>query len=317
MSDHLPCFRKNQRPSRFRGIGWLAFPLFLLAVTALGAEPSAPSLPNFNPGEFRTLACEEIVKNFKQISDIPYYDESAAKSDPYIAERCKLDIFFPTHQKNVPVLLYFHGGGMAGGSKDSKMELYKHLGCVIVAPNYRLSPRAKCPSYIEDAAAAAAWVKKNIAAYNGDPRRIFVSGHSAGAYLATCLATMPQFLEKQGCEPGDFAAYISISGEMVTHRAICAERGLPKGRIVIDEYSPINHVSKDVPPLILLTGGTGLDIDSRPADNKLMCDAMRVAGNTRCRHFEVPGTDHGSIMDAAYAYLLQFIRETLKTPPPP
>jgi acetyl esterase/lipase len=186
-----------------------------------------------------------------------------------------------------------------------------------VTPNYRLSPRAKCPTYIDDAAAAVAWVKKNIAAYNGDPQRIFVSGHSAGAYLATCLATMPQFLEKKGCHPGDFAAYISISGEMVTHRAICAERGLPKGQIVIDEYSPINHVSKDVPPLILLTGGTGLDIDSRPADNKLMCDAMRVAGNTNCRHYEVPGTDHGSIMDAAYAYLLQFIRENLKKPPAP
>jgi len=293
-------------------IGSLVFLLFLFAAPARGADPASTALPDFKPEEFRTLSCEEIVTNFKQVSDIPYYDEKAAKADPYIAERCKLDIFYPTHRKNVPVLIYFHGGGMIGGSKDSKMELYKHLGCVIVTPNYRLSPRAKCPAYIEDAAAAAAWVKKNIAAYNGDPDKIFVSGHSAGAYLATCLATMPQFLEKVGCQPGDFAAYISISGEMVTHRAICAERGLPKGRIVIDEYAPINHVSKDVPPLILLTGGTGQDIDSRPADNKLMCDAMLVAGNTRCRHYEVPGTDHGSIMDAAYAYLLQSIRGSVK-----
>ena len=291
------------------------FLLTMLAATAVGADPTGSGLPDFKPEDFRTLACEDIVKNFKQSSNIPYYDEKAVMADPYTAERCKLDVFYPTHQKYVPVLIYFHGGGMSGGSKDEKMELYKHLGCVIVTPNYRLSPRAKCPSYIEDAAAAAAWVKKNIASYNGDPNRIFVAGHSAGAYLATCLATMPQFLEKQGCRPGDFAAYISISGEMVTHRAICAERGLPKGQIVIDEYSPINHVSKDVPPLILLTGGTGLDIDSRPADNKLMCDAMRVAGNTGCRHFEVPGTDHGSIMDAAYAYLLQFIRENLKNQP--
>ena len=295
----------------------ILFLLTMLTATARGGDPAGSGLPDFKPEEFRTLACEDIVKNFKQASDIPYYDESAAKADSYIAERCKLDVYYPTHEKNVPVLIYFHGGGMSGGSKDWKMELYKHLGCVIVTPNYRLSPRAKCPSYIEDAAAAVAWVKKNIAAYNGDPKRIFVSGHSAGAYLTTCLATMPQFLEKQGLCPGDFAAYISISGEMVTHRAICAERGLPKGQIVIDEFAPINHVSKDVPPLILLTGGTGLDIDSRPADNKLMCDAMRVAGNTRCRHYEVPGTDHGSIMDAAYAYLLQFIRENLKTPPPP
>ena len=295
----------------------ILFLLTMLTAAARGAAPAGSGLPDFNPGEFRTLACEDIVKNFKQASDIPYYDESAAKADPYIAERCKLDVFYPTHEKNAPVLIYFHGGGMAGGSKDMKMELYKHLGCVIVTPNYRLSPRAKCPSYIEDAAAAAAWVKKNIAAYNGDPNKIFVSGHSAGAYLTTCLATMPQFLEKQGCRPGDFAGYISISGEMVTHRAICAERGLPKGQIVIDEFAPINHVSKDVPPLILLTGGTGLDIDSRPADNKLMCDAMRVAGNKNCRHYEVPGTDHGSIMDAAYAYLLQSIRENLKTQPVP
>ena len=317
MSSRMSCFRMNQIPSRLHGTGLIVLLLSTLAVTAIGAAPSAPALPDFNPGEFRTLPCEDIVKNFKQTSDIPYYDETAAKADPYIAERCKLDVFYPTNEKNVPVLIFFHGGGMVGGSKDKKMELFKHLGCVIVTPNYRLSPRAKCPSYIEDAAAAVAWVKKNIAAYNGDPKRIFVSGHSAGAYLATCLATMPQFLEKQGCRPGDFAAYISISGEMVTHRAICAERGLPKGRIVIDEYAPINHVSKDVPPLILLTGGTGLDIDSRPADNKLMCDAMRVAGNTNCRHYEVPGTDHGSIMDASYAYLLQSIRENLKSPPPP
>lgn len=293
-------------------IGPVIFSLFLIGAAARGGEPSNSVPPDFKPEEFRTLSCEEIVNDFKPVSDIPYCDPSDAKADPYIAERCKLDIFYPTHRKNVPVLIYFHGGGMRGGSKDSKMELYKHLGCVIVTPNYRLSPRAKCPSYIEDAAAAAAWVKKNIAAYNGDPDRIFVSGHSAGAYLATCLATMPQFLEKVGCHPGDFAAYISISGEMVTHRAICAERGLPKGQIVIDEYSPINHVSKDVPPLLLLTGGTGLDIDSRPADNKLMCDAMSVAGNTRCQHYEVPGTDHGSIMDAAYAYLLQFIRGSVK-----
>ncbi len=294
--------------------------LVLLALcigVAMGTGPAGTGLPDFNPGEFRTLSCGDIVNNFKQTNDISYYDEKAAKADPYIAERCKLDIFYPTHQKNVPVLIYFHGGGLTGGSKDSKMELYKHLGCVIVTPDYRLSPRVKCPSYIEDAAVAAAWVKKNIAGYNGNPDRIFISGHSAGAYLATCLATMPQFLEKQGCRPGDFAAYISISGEMVTHRAICAERGLPKGQIVIDEYSPINHVSKDVPPLILLTGGTGLDIGSRPADNNLMCDAMRVAGNTRCQHFEVPGTDHGSIMDAAYAYLLQAIRENLKCHPAP
>lgn len=303
--------------TRLHGIGPLALPLAILAVSAIGAEPVPPALPDFKPAEFRTLASEDIVNNFKQASDIPYYDESAAKADPYIAERCKLDVFYPTHRKNVPVLIFFHGGGMVGGSKDMKMELFKHLGCVIVTPNYRLSPRAKCPSYIEDAAAAAAWVKKNIASYNGDPDRIFVSGHSAGAYLTTCLATMPQLLEKQGCKPGDFAMYISISGEMVTHRAICAERGLPKGQIVIDEYAPINHVSKAVPPLILLTGGTGLDIDSRPADNKLMCDAMRVAGNASCRHYEVPGTDHGSIMDASYAYLLQAIRENLKTPPPP
>ncbi|MEI6035485.1 MAG: alpha/beta hydrolase [Verrucomicrobiae bacterium] len=299
-------------PALLRTLGSLAFALPLLAMAATGANPPTPDLPDFKPEEFRTLTCEDVVKNFRLASDIPYYGDKEAQADPYIAERCKLDIYYPTHQKNVPVLIYFHGGGMSGGSKDSKMELYKHLGCVVVTPNYRLSPRAKCPSYIEDAAAAAAWVKKNIAAYNGDPGRIFVSGHSAGAYLATCLATMPKFLEKQGCRPGDFAAYISISGEMVTHRAICAERGMPKGQIVIDEYSPINHVSKDVPPLVLLTGGTGLDIDSRPADNKLMCDAMRVAGNTRCQHFEVPGTDHGSIMDAAYAYLLQLIRANVK-----
>ncbi|MEI6167532.1 MAG: alpha/beta hydrolase [bacterium] len=290
----------------------LMLPCLLLVLSPFAATAESPSLPDFDPSTFRTLSCEAIVKNYQQVNDLPYYDEKTRNEDAYLAERCKLDIFYPTHQKNTPVLIFFHGGGMTGGSKEWKMELYKHLGCVIVTPNYRLSPKAKCPAYLEDAAAAAAWVKRNIAQYNGDPDTVFISGHSAGAYLATCLATMPRFLEKVGFTPWDFAGTISISGEMITHMAIRAERGLPKSQIVIDDYAPLSHVSTNVPPLILLTGGTGLDVGSRPADNKLMHDAMVAAGNTNCLYYEVPGTNHGSIMDAAYAYLLQFIRETVQ-----
>ena len=290
----------------------LILPGLLLILSPFAAHAEPPVLPDFDPATFRTLTCDEIMTHYQQINDLPYYDENTRSGDAYIAERCKLDIFYPTHQKNTPVLIFFHGGGMTGGSKEWRMELYKHLGCVIVTPNYRLSPKAKCPAYIEDAAAAAAWVKRNIARYNGNPESVFISGHSAGAYLATCLATMPRFLEKTGFTPRDFAGTISISGEMITHMAIRAERGLPKGQIMVDDYAPLFHVSTNVPPLILLTGGTGLDIGSRPADNKLMYDAMVAAGNTNCHFYEVPGTNHGSIMDAAYAYLLQFIRETVQ-----
>ncbi|MDR2040979.1 MAG: alpha/beta hydrolase, partial [Tannerella sp.] len=94
--------------------------------------------------------------------DIPYYDETTRRQDAYQAERCVLDVYYPAGIEDFATVVWFHGGGLTDGSK-SIPEALKEQGFAVVAVNYRLYPKVKCPAYIEDAAAAVAWVFRNIA----------------------------------------------------------------------------------------------------------------------------------------------------------
>lgn len=117
--------------------------------------------------------------------DVSYIPKG--ETDEYRKERCKLDIYYPSDKKDFVTVVWFHGGGLEGGEKGIPAEL-KNKGIAVVAPNYRLSTKAKNPAYIEDAAEAVAWVFENIASFGGDPpRHIYVSGHSAGGYLALMI----------------------------------------------------------------------------------------------------------------------------------
>ena len=110
-------------------------------------------------------------------TDIPYLLNN--ETDSYRTERCKLDIYYPEDIKDFPTVVWFHGGGLTGGNKHIPHELTEQ-GFAVIAVNYRLSPRATNPAYIEDAAEAVAWTFRNIRQYGGDPDKIIVSGHSAG-----------------------------------------------------------------------------------------------------------------------------------------
>ena len=265
----------------------------------------------FDPSTFATLSVKAIADEWTTSDDIRYLED---ETSPTRRKCCLLNVFHPKDQSGTPVLIFFHGGGLSGGDHHGTPELYKHLGCVIVSPTYRLYPDAKYPDFIEDAAAALAWTKKHVSEFGGDPNKIFVSGHSAGAYLTTCLVLMPEFLEQQGLTPFDFAGFIPISGSMVTHYAVQLERTGFNNKIIVDDAAPLNHALKETPPLLILCGEPGLDFGSRPSDNRLMGHALRDAGNTAFEQYEVPCMDHGSILDAAYAYMLKFIRRLI-TPP--
>jgi acetyl esterase/lipase len=104
---------------------------------------------------------------YKFKTNILYYPEDIAQEDLYIKERCVLDLYSPINKKNFPTIVWFHGGGLTGGEKEIPREL-KEKGFAIVGVNYRLSPKVKSPKYVEDAAAAVAWVFNNIANYGGD-----------------------------------------------------------------------------------------------------------------------------------------------------
>ena len=96
----------------------------------------------------------------------------------------------------------------------------------MVGVNYRLYPKVKAPTYIEDAAAAVAWVFKNIASYGGDPDMIFISGHSAGGYLASMVGLDKSYLEKYNIDANKIAGGIPFSGHTMTHFSVREERGI-------------------------------------------------------------------------------------------
>lgn len=131
--------------------------------------------------------------------------------------RHRLDVFAPAAAAGLPVVLFVHGGGFVGGDKGNEADpFYNNIGAwavragfIGVTMTYRLAPAHAWPSGAQDVDRALAWLRAHVAQYGGDPRRIVLMGHSAGAaHAAGCLA-------RHGCEPGSAApaaAAIFVSG---------------------------------------------------------------------------------------------------------
>jgi acetyl esterase/lipase len=229
--------------------------------------------------------------------NIPYYSESESQSDKYIQERCVLDIYYPKIRKSYATLVWFHGGGLSGGKKVIPPAL-KEKGICIVAVNYRLHPKVKSPKYIEDAAAAVAWVFKNINDFGGDPDLIFISGHSAGGYLASMIGLDKRWLKAHGVDADDIAGLIPFSGQTVTHSTIRKERGITGIHPIIDDLAPLYHIRSDAPPLLLITGGRELELNGRYEENAYLARMMKLAGHKETVLFELDGYGHGMTMPA-------------------
>lgn len=237
-----------------------------------------------------TLSSQEAT--CKTLSDIPYYDEDIRQRDSYIDERCNLDIYYPTEKKGFTTIIWFHGGGLSGGNKELPQALRNKDIC-IVGVNYRLSPRVKAPAYIEDAAAAVAWVFRHIEAFGGDTTRIFVSGHSAGGYLAMMVGLDKQYLAAHQLDANSIAGLIPLSGQTITHFNIRAGYGMKDTQPLVDKYAPLYHVRPDAPPLLLITGDRELEMLGRYEENAYLARMMKVAGHTQTRLLELQGYNHG------------------------
>jgi acetyl esterase/lipase len=132
----------------------------------------------------------------------------------YASGRDLLDVYMPEDAKNAPVIVFLHGGALLYGDKTYAKAIAARLaasGVALVSANYRLSPDHAHPSHVRDAAAATAWVINNIAAYGGDPAKVFVAGHSAGAYLAALLAVDRSLMEEHNLSQSALKGTVLIS----------------------------------------------------------------------------------------------------------
>lgn len=250
-------------------------------------------------------------QEYSTTQNIHYYDEKTNKSDVYINERCVLDVYIPKNVKNFPTVIWFHGGGLTGGQKEIPEGL-KNKGIAVIGVNYRLSPKVNAPKYIEDAAAATAWVFKNIKKYGGREDLVFISGHSAGGYLAIMVGLNKMYLEKYGIDANQLAGIIPFSGQMISHFTIRKEKGIDELDARIDEYAPLHFIRADAPPLLLITGDREKELLGRYEENAYMTRMMKLKGHKETTLYELQGFDHGGMAQPAFPLLVNEIKRVEK-----
>lgn len=235
----------------------------------------------------------------------------------YADRKDRLDIYMPAEAENAPVLVFFHGGALMRGSKERGEVVAERLvphGVGVVSANYRLSPAVMHPAHMEDAAAAVAWVIENIGRYGGDPFDVYVSGHSAGAYLAALMALDPSYLADHKLTTDAVRGWIPISAFLYVE-----ETAPDRDRSVWGE-DPATWLAASVRPYVAPGKGPMLliyadgDDGWRRDQNDRFGEAMEEAGN-HVRVVEVPDRNHGSLMSEMNAdddrigdLVLEFIR---------
>ncbi|HKJ41179.1 MAG TPA: alpha/beta hydrolase [Sunxiuqinia sp.] len=243
---------------------------------------------------------------YKTDKDI-LYREGVNLTD-YMKERCRLDVYYPENKPGFATIVWFHGGGLTGGERYIP-EDWRNKGIAVVDVSYRLNPKVKCPAYIDDAAAAVAWVFHHIKEYGGSDAKIVVSGHSAGGYLTSMVGMDKHYLAEFGVDADQIAALIPFSGHTITHFTVRKERGIPGTQPIIDEFAPLYFVRKDAPPLYLITGDREKEMLGRYEENAYMYRMMKVVGHADTHLYEMEGFDHGGMVRPASFLTLRILKE--------
>ncbi len=199
--------------------------------------------------------------------NIPYADPGH--------ERQVLDVYSPPKAKNLPVVFWIHGGGWQAGDKTSvqmKPKLFVDNGFVFVSTNYRLLPSVDMATIVRDVARSIRWVHDHIAEHGGDPKRLLIMGHSAGAQLAALICTDDRYLKAEGLSLAITKGCVPVDGDTYDVPAIIetAEtrrrvHGLPQAKFGHREkfgndaakhrdFSAVTHVARDkgIPPFLIL-----------------------------------------------------------------
>ncbi len=203
-------------------------------------------------------------------------DGVAYGSDP--AQR--LDVYAPDHAKGpLPVVVFFYGGGWNSGYRGGYAFAARAIaarGFVVVVPDYRLVPAVRFPAFVDDAAAAIRWTVDHVAASGGDPRRIAVAGHSAGAHIAMLVTLDRHYLAAAGVT-GAVKAVVGLAGPY-DFLPFDAKSAIDAFGAAPDKLAtqPIHFVRADAPPTLLLTGDA--DDVVRPRNTTALAAALHGVG---------------------------------------
>jgi acetyl esterase/lipase len=250
-----------------------------------------------------------LAQSYKQVNDIPY----TSKTDAYSLERLKLDIYHPDGVADLPVVVWFHGGGLEGGNKEIPPQL-REKDMVVVGVNYRLLPRVNVREILDDAAEAVAWVFRHIEQYAGDPRKIVVSGHSAGGYISMMLCLDKKWLKGYDVDADSVMMYVPFSGQAITHYNVRKMQGIAPLQATIDMYAPLYWVRGDCPPLVLICGDRELELYGRYDENQYLARMMKLAGHQHTYLYELDGHGHGGMVAPGFHILETHLRQMLNQP---
>jgi arylformamidase len=253
-------------------------------------------------------------------------------------DRQKLDIYAPDGAREMPVVFWIHGGGWQVGERTSvqnKPQAFNDKGFVFVSTGYRLLPDVDMEILTRDVAKSVGWVRKHIADYGGDPNRIFIMGHSAGAQLAALLCADDRYIKAEGvsldmikgCVPVDGDTYDipAIITTAETRRQVHGQQQATYGHREKfgnapekhRDFSAVTHVApnKNIPPFFILYVSGHPDTSAQAQRLAAVLKESKIAvtlfGVKETTHIKI-NADIGLADDAASKALFKFLEETLK-----
>ncbi|NEX92209.1 alpha/beta hydrolase [Caulobacter sp. 17J65-9] len=224
----------------------------------------------------------------------------------YGADRSqRLDVYPRPGLRNAPVILYVHGGGWAHGDKrmvNALPDYAQRNGFLLLSVGYRLAPEVNARGCAEDVAAATAWARAHVREYGGDPHKLFLVGHSAGAHLVALVGVDPTYLGAHKLTPADLAGVVPLDGagyDAPRQMATVRPRG-PLGQMYAEAFgdeaaalSPTLLAAKgrSYPPFLIFHVAAREDSGEQ---SRALAEALRQAGG-RAEAVSAPGETHRSI----------------------
>lgn len=212
-----------------------------------------------------------------------------------------LDVYRPVANggKRSPVVVFFYGGGWSSGSREDYRFVGRRLaeaGILAVVADYRTWPATGFPGFVEDGARAVAWARTHASEFGGDPDRLFVAGHSAGAQIAALIGSDPRYLRVHGLKPSALAGVIGLSGPYdfdITGDLIPIFGPTAQW----PQAQALNYADGNAPPFLLVHGDADQRVEAR--DSTLLAERLR-AGDGKATLLMLEGAGHTAPLIALY-----------------